>query len=206
MMIIISLIFSCLVLLVSFRGQCLCDGGHKRPDGPTEDWCEMKNYHWMFNVSTNPWLTRINQIEEVDLKSMTGQMILDYFTKSNSLGYKMRIAQIFSVKRKDHEQLFEQWTGKGETSMLLWHGTSMENLEGLLHNGFQLPVHTPLRFLRDSSFVITVAKVFGPGVFFADRSSKSAKYTERAGTGTLLLCEVALGQTYVLTLVFYPDY
>lgn len=67
-------------------------------------------------------------------------------------------------------------------NMLLWHGTSRNNLVSILQNKLKLPVQA------------THGHKFGPGIYFADRMSKSAKYTDRNGPEVFLLCQVALGR------------
>lgn len=71
-------------------------------------------------------------------------------------------------------------------NMLLWHGTTRQNLVSILQNSLQLPV------------AATNGHMFGPGIYFADRMSKSARYTDKAGPEVFLLCQVALGKKYVI--------
>lgn len=67
-------------------------------------------------------------------------------------------------------------------NMLLWHGTTRKNLVSILQNSLTLPV------------VATNGHMFGPGIYFADRMSKSAGYTDKSGPEVFLLCQVALGK------------
>lgn len=87
--------------------------------------------------------------------------------------------------------------GKKEERLLLWHGTKIHLLQGILNDGLQAPDYEKQLSKGGSAFVMTMQQMFGSGIFFADRSSKSAQYTERKDFGVLLLCEVALGQSYV---------
>lgn len=64
---------------------------------------------------------------------------------------------------------------------LLWHGTKRANIPQILKNGFQLPAHA--------------GQMFGSGIYFADRISKSSNYSDVDVT-FLLLCEVGLGKVY----------
>jgi len=71
--------------------------------------------------------------------------------------------------------------------MMLWHGTKAGAVAGILQNGFHLPKSTN-------------RLMYGPGVYFADRMSKSAQYCDsqmspQAGSkGYLFICDVALGK------------
>lgn len=64
---------------------------------------------------------------------------------------------------------------------LLWHGTKRANIPHILSNGFKLPAHA--------------GQMFGSGIYFADRISKSSNYSDLDVT-FLLLCEVGLGKVY----------
>jgi len=51
--------------------------------------------------------------------------------------------------------------------------------------------------------------MFGKGIYFADMVSKSANYcgtNSQHNTGLMLLCDVALGNMYVLNLASYLKY
>lgn len=64
---------------------------------------------------------------------------------------------------------------------LLWHGTKRANIPHILKNGFILPEYA--------------GQMFGSGIYFADRISKSSNYSDLDVT-FLLLCEVGLGKVY----------
>ena len=162
---------------------------------------EMEKFATSFNINST---TGLNKISEVDINSATGRMIEQYFQKTNPHGFDVKISKIFSIQRKYEQTVFEQWQDKGgfedKGRLLLWHGTKMEYLQGIIDNGLQAPEYEEQLAKGGSAFVMTMQQMFGSGIFFADRSSKSAQYTERQGTGVLLLCEVALGQSYVIYL------
>jgi poly [ADP-ribose] polymerase len=79
-------------------------------------------------------------------------------------------------------------TAADRTTRLLWHGSRNENWLSILENGLML---------RPARAVIT-GKMFGYGLYFADRFAKSLHYTSRrAGRGGrvyLALYEVHLGR------------
>lgn len=64
---------------------------------------------------------------------------------------------------------------------LLWHGTKRANIPSILNNGFKLPT--------------SGGQMFGTGIYFADRISKSSNYSDLDVT-FLLLCEIGLGKVY----------
>ena len=82
--------------------------------------------------------------------------------------------------------------------MLLWHGSRTTNYAGILSQGLRIaPPEAPV-----------TGYMFGKGVYFADMVSKSANYcrtTPRDNTGLLLLCDVALGETYDRTQADYIE-
>ena len=72
--------------------------------------------------------------------------------------------------------------------MMLWHGTKKVLVPSILQNGFSLPAANTSNRL-----------MYGTGVYFADRASKSAGYCDGTSTGTtalMFLCDVKLGNVY----------
>jgi hypothetical protein len=68
-------------------------------------------------------------------------------------------------------------------SMLLYHGTPSENVESILHHGF------------DRGFSGNhVGTVYGHGVYFSNDLREALNYTERTGEGCVFLCDVLIGQ------------
>lgn len=74
----------------------------------------------------------------------------------------------------------------GEERLLLWHGTPLDSLFGVLDVGLQIRK-------RGANFT---GAMFGEGIYLADASSKSAnfcKHGEGDGEAVLLLCEADVG-------------
>lgn len=90
---------------------------------------------------------------------------------------KLTVVNIHRVwlRNREDEDLFHISNRK-----LLWHGTKRANIPHILNNGFKLPPH---------------GGMFGSGIYFADRISKSSNYSDLDVT-FLLLCEVGLGKVY----------
>ncbi|EXJ66686.1 uncharacterized protein A1O5_10357 [Cladophialophora psammophila CBS 110553] len=80
----------------------------------------------------------------------------------------------------------------GEMRFLLWHGTPLDSLLGILDLGLQIRRH-------GASWTGTM---FGNGIYLADASSKSAsfcKYDSWDGQAVLLLCEADVGASRIRT-------
>lgn len=105
------------------------------------------------------------------------------------------ISNIFAIERQNERDDISSWDKNGN-KMLLWHGTSAQNIVGILQTGFRIAP-------PDSNHT---GSMFGQGVYFADMFSKSIGYTNRRYYGYghdkkkkpeklyMLLCEVALGK------------
>ncbi len=91
---------------------------------------------------------------------------------------KLTVVNIHRVwqRNRNDDNLFHMSNRK-----LLWHGTKRANIPHILDNGLKLPAHA--------------GQMFGSGIYFADRISKSSNYSDLDVT-FLLLCEVGLGNVY----------
>lgn len=74
--------------------------------------------------------------------------------------FGVKLVSILQVSRT-HEQ-YQDSFGIADNRMMLWHGTKPENVKGILESGFELPTRE--------------FQMFGKGIYFADRVSKSAQY------------------------------
>jgi len=144
------------------------------------------------SLSDHKLLTRLYSVSKPD--KPTEDLIYSYIT--NSLCHphiSVNIAMIMQVSSigeehfpKDSPSLTKPYR------MLLWHGTTLSGIQGILKNGFALP-NLPSNNL-----------MYGSGIYFADRFSKSAQYCDenkkcrpaRGTRGYMLLCDVSLGKRY----------
>jgi hypothetical protein len=117
--------------------------------------------------------------------------IHDYAERGQEHGYGIKIISIIRViaaapnLANDTElvDFNDNPQTKGQRRMMLWHGTKKRCLSNILQNGLRLPTYS--------------GQMFGPGIYFADRVSKSCNYCDRnADGGFLLLCDVLLGTSY----------
>lgn len=101
--------------------------------------------------------------------------------------YKMKLLDVFEVQRSVELQNFVDYGNR----MLLWHGSRLTNMVGILSSGLRVaPPEAPV-----------TGYMFGKGIYFADMSSKSANYcyaTRTKNIGLVLLSEVSLGRCHEL--------
>lgn len=109
--------------------------------------------------------------------------------------FDLEIEEVFKVKRKGEERRYKPFR-KLHNRKLLWHGSRLTNYVGILSHGLKIaPPEAPV-----------TGYMFGKGIYFADMVSKSANYCATSkdnSTGLMLLCEVALGDTYDRTKADY---
>lgn len=104
---------------------------------------------------------------------------------------------IFRVERKGEPEKFEKWIQQTKIKValdkrnstwqpncrLLFHGTSMSNILGIMSEGMRI---APPESEASGS-------MFGKGLYFADTFDKSANYSSGHSTHIMFICEVALG-------------
>jgi poly [ADP-ribose] polymerase len=104
--------------------------------------------------------------------------------------YALELLDAWAVQREGEAERFQPFQND-PNRMLLWHGSRITNWGGILSQGLRIaPPEAP-----------STGYMFGKGVYFADMSSKSANYcftTSEKTAGVLMLCEVALGESYKL--------
>jgi poly [ADP-ribose] polymerase len=97
---------------------------------------------------------------------------------------------VFRLERPGEAERFAKWEKANEAHIgdrrLLWHGSPRGNFAGILSQG-----------LRRDGIISPNGKDFCQGVFFADISTKSARYCRAVPQAEvlMLLCEVELGQS-----------
>lgn len=102
--------------------------------------------------------------------------------------YKLRIKSVLKIARPDEEKFTDIFQSVNNHK-LLWHGSRLSNVIGILSKGLRVaPPEAPNN-----------GYMFGKGIYFADSVSKSANYcwtTPQNPKGVLILAEVALGTPY----------
>lgn len=101
--------------------------------------------------------------------------------------FKLRMTKLFRIRRFEDVNCF--FGDETQNRTLLWHGTRSENITSILTLGFTRPA--------------SQGQLFGNGIYFADRASKSAQYCDGMGgtpargtIGHLFLCSVSLGKIF----------
>jgi ankyrin repeat protein/predicted DNA-binding WGR domain protein len=126
------------------------------------------------------------KLMELENLSIEREAILDYISKSHDYGHPESV-KIFGLERKGETERFAKHL-KTPNRKLLWHGSRTMNFLGILNKGLKIaPPEAP-----------TTGQLFGKGIYFADTFRKAHSYTE-GQTRILLLCEVALGKSWELT-------
>jgi poly [ADP-ribose] polymerase len=117
--------------------------------------------------------------------------LTDYVTSSQSSyhGQGVQVKDIFEVNRHGSENEFDKQSVGNVKE--LFHGTRSENVVGIMTRGLLLP-----NIAARHGAQITGA-MFGPGLYFADQSSKSANYcgySYDSKTRYMFIAGVALGK------------
>ncbi|KAI6211656.1 Poly [ADP-ribose] polymerase [Aphelenchoides besseyi] len=127
-----------------------------------------------------PWITPVESVE-------TRKWINEYLQNSHGHHqYQMELIEVYAIDRPGDSQFIVDCNHK-----MLWHGTPKRNVTSIIRDGYLTGQNG----------------MFGPGIYFADCSSKSANYchpeismgstrlTETL-TGWMFLSEVSLGRSY----------
>lgn len=107
---------------------------------------------------------------------------------------KIKILDIFSLKRETEINNYLSFTENMDNKYFLFHGTRLSNYCSILKKGL---------ILNPESLGVPIAgKMFGHGCYFANCVTKSLGYTSYCNSfniGAIFICEVALGNQYKLT-------
>lgn len=102
-------------------------------------------------------------------------------------GYAIAIQNIFAINIPPERNLYLHNTRGATQRVMLFHGAHSALLRRILTRGLLCPLEA------------AHGRMFGNGIYFADAASKSANYCDATLPATplmLLICEVALGQSY----------
>ena len=126
-------------------------------------------------------LFKSNQIQELSILSKEFMILQKFFDngKVHDFKQKIEIRKCYEVNNCNQIASFDDQDYGVNEKYLLWHGTKIKNIKHILTQGFKLAEYNK--------------GMFGNGIYFADRMSKSAQYCDQDRSGVLLLCEVALG-------------
>ena len=105
--------------------------------------------------------------------------------------FKFDIQCIYEIDRKSERKAYDSFSRKIKNKTLLFHGTRVTNMIGILKNGL---VVDPSKLGINVSIA---GKMFGMGLYFANSCSKSIQYTgyeSSDNVALLFVSEVALGK------------
>ncbi|KAL6044894.1 Protein mono-ADP-ribosyltransferase parp4 [Balamuthia mandrillaris] len=124
------------------------------------------------------------------------QQILDSQIEKRNVGKIADIRNIYAVRREVEHQGF---TSNLSNRRLLFHGSKVSNMLGILSRGVLLPHVVTSKYGGQRTDV----GMLGAGIYFGDASSTAAQYTTPGSQGTrmCLMCEVALGKQAHLTAI-----
>jgi poly [ADP-ribose] polymerase len=114
--------------------------------------------------------------------------IIDLVERTSVYGYKVRLRDIFMLTLPAERRAFEH-NDRGRSQVArLFHGTAGHNVRHILRSGLICP--------RSPSN----GRMFGHGIYFANKATKSTNYCSVRGRGVphfLFLADVAIGKSYV---------
>lgn len=141
---------------------------------------------------SNPQISRYDALgAELDLLPQNHNayaQICDYIERTCVHGYNVRVRDIFTLAVPAERRVFEQNQRGRSRVELLFHGTAGQNVRHILRTGLICP-RTPSN-----------GRMFGHGIYFANKCTKSVNYCSVRGRKTphfLFLAEVALGTPFV---------
>ncbi len=111
-------------------------------------------------------------------------------SKASTHQFNFDILEIFQIDREGERKNYEKYCKKIDNKILLFHGTRISNMIGILKNGL---VCDPSKLGIN---VNITGKMFGLGVYFANSVSKSIQYCaydSSENIACVFVCEVALG-------------
>jgi poly [ADP-ribose] polymerase 2/3/4 len=133
------------------------------------------------------------EIIRLEPKEEMYKILVEYLnnSKAPTHNFKFKVLNIFEINRDLERDAYDAYSKKLDNKTLLFHGTRVPNLVGILKNGL---------IVDPSKLGINVSitgKMFGMGLYFANSCSKSIQYCDYQssdGIACLLVSEVALGK------------
>ncbi|MEM9194794.1 MAG: WGR domain-containing protein [Myxococcota bacterium] len=129
------------------------------------------------------------EIDWVSPKSSTFAELKDYVEKSQVKSHRIKVKRIYSVKRGDENDAFDEKLGNEK---MLFHGSRAKNWVGILSRGILLP-----KIVVSMGVNRTDAGWLGHGIYFGDAACTTLYYTRpgRRKTRMMTVARVALGKT-----------
>lgn len=112
--------------------------------------------------------------------------ILETVNKNHKIAFK--ILDVYKIAY--HNPKFDELAQQYGNVRSLFHGTKNDAVAYCVSRGLRPPTNNS---------EISTGSMFGAGVYFADQSTKSLQYVDQIQSGTLLVCDVALGNELIMT-------
>jgi poly [ADP-ribose] polymerase 2/3/4 len=152
---------------------------------------DMLNVNGKTNVLVNPEIEQkykalgceIELVDSTPLKEMK-----DYFEKSVIRGSKVKVKNLWKIKRPDEHEHFAKDI---DNQRLLFHGSASKNWVGILSRGLLLP-----KIVVTLGVHRTDAGWLGSGIYFGDAACTAAGYAHpgKKNTRFIAIANVALGK------------
>ena len=124
------------------------------------------------------------KLDILSTESDQGRLILDYLNASSN-NYHGKLTNIIKVDGIDYDKEEDRKFFGNENHMMLWHGTSADNIMSIMKEGLKI---------QPPNVQQTGAR-FGRGIYFSDSFNMSSCYSTHTNKHKyILLCEVALGR------------
>lgn len=139
------------------------------------------------NFDTNDMKFDMTEVTADEMNYITNKVTTSVASNHH---YNLKVTRAFKVNQKNAPK-YDDTIGNDTH---LFHGTRIENVLGILNSNLKLP--------NTLSGVVKTGAMFGPGLYFANNSSKSANYSFGYWSGTnrnkgyLFVTKVALGNVY----------
>ncbi|TYZ66323.1 hypothetical protein PybrP1_002804, partial [[Pythium] brassicae (nom. inval.)] len=141
------------------------------------------------------------EMEALDPASDEFQVIERFVARTQApsqTAYRLKIKSVLKITRPAEQEPRAAFAHV-DNHRLLWHGSRLSNVVGILSQGLRVaPPEAPKN-----------GYMFGKGIYFADSVSKSAHYcwtSPDRPRAVLLLAEVALGKSYEAPRAEYLDF
>lgn len=152
---------------------------------------DMLNVNGKTNVLVNPEIEQKYKALNCDIELVDPgkyKEMKEYFEKSVVRGSKIKVKNLWKIKRPDEHKHFTTTIGNHK---LLFHGSAAKNWVGILSRGLLLP-----KIVVTLGVHRTDAGWLGSGIYFGDAACTSAGYAHpgKRNTRFIAIANVALGK------------
>lgn len=135
---------------------------------------------------------KISILEDQDEFDRISRLFESSKSNMHSRVYNKTLKRVYVLSdSKDDEVFAKKCKGLGNKKMELWHGTNVSNVLSILRTGLLVE--------SDKIGTVTInGKMFGYGLYFSNRSTKSLNYANNwRGSSFMFLSDVAMGKIHM---------